>query len=1111
MPDDLDHLVGPLRALPLDLDAHDIADALWLAATTGVGRARSPVVPEVADRSATAIPEPAEPADDPGDDVEPASVPYEQGGMFDGVSGGGGRRARQVRIRRPRGLAMPLDLARSLRAFDRKWQAGRRQQLDLDASVAGYARTGRLTPIFRAAPERWFEATVLVDDSPSMALWHETAAEFTALLRQLGAFRSVRRLTLVLDGDAPRVRNAAGRATHPRQLRSSTGRRLVLVLSDCLAEAWSGDAVWRTLWDWARSTPTALVNPLPSSIWRRTGLDLPAVRVASSAIGGANTTLRYQPPWELFAYPTERWLPLPTPTLTALSMRRWANTLMRADPVGADAVLVPPTGRVDMGAAEPAGAASVDSFRHVASEKAFRLAVLSSPHDPVSLRMLDLLRDQLVPDATVSDMAEIIASGVATAERDASNSTVLRFQPGIRAELQRLLPAPEAWRIHEILTDYVATHAGTRGDLVLAVPDPTGTATLPADLQPFADASRSTLRILGIVPHAPVRPVHPLVALLARAQEEDLFAVHRLMDLEVPISSGDRSSFVHALEELHMPSDQLPRILEFAERLAFLAEPPLAAELRGWADREARDHEIVAVLEQTRAGMREARRPRRPSAPPYPVGGGGLSNGGALWPLVRALALLPCMGSLQDRSFVVRLLGDRLGYLQIDESPRAHQHILSIVEMCDRRPDGLAALLDVIRELDEGTAHLLAVERMIAERTSLPLWPDEEREELFALLRGVIFPDLLELYRRIAGPHAPDLPSETTYREVFLTLETLNADPDGLPKPIVFVEHLASGRRSELAIELRRWADRQASRLGVITELQRMRREFKAPLPGPPPNSPAYLVMLIRRAERSDDRFQLCHWHQLDLSAEWRPERGEDFVGSLDEVKYQVAVLIETVETRWARYQPDIRIEFVLPAELLHLDVDQWPWETESVLPPLPVGCRYTVVVRSLERMQTGKWHRAWHSRWHTLTGQLAGTGALKPGSVFRIEPEASARQLVAHLENNRQVAALLLSSQPPADADGGTEVAVGLRAGIPIMIWDRGDHDAEEFHAAVEELLTGDAAGSVLARLRVMRTTAYQSHSGHIGHHLAVVWDDPERLVTPADFTPPAEQGGVA
>jgi hypothetical protein len=482
------------------------------------------------------------------------------------------------------------------------------------------------------------------------------------------------------------------------------------------------------------------------------------------------------------------------------------------------------------------------------------------------------------------------------------------------------------------------------------------------------------------------------------------------------------------------------------------------------------------------------------------------NGGGTLWPLVKALALLPCMAAVQDRNFVVRLLADRLGtLLQIEESSRAHVHILNIVDVCDRRSDGLAALLDVVRELDEGTIYLPEVEQIVEDLTVSPLWPEEEREELFALLRGVVFPDLVELYRQVAGVGAPELHAETSYREVFYTLETLNAGPDGLPKPILFVEHLASGRRSELSIELRRWADRQASRLGVITELQKVRRESQGPPPGPPPNSPAYLVLLLRRVGLSGDQFQLDSWSQLDLSEGWHPERGEDFTGPLQAVQRQVATLIEAVETKWARYQPDIRIEMVLSGELLNLNVDQWPWEVDSLLPPVPIGCKYSFAIRSLERMQAGKWHRTWHSRWRVLLDQIHN-GAIMAESGHRADPGDSIQKLIADFENNPQVVSLILSEPPVPEKPGGMEVSVGLRAGLPVMIWHRENCETEDFLTAALELLHGDGPGDVLQRMRQIRTIAYQSHTGHVGHHLVLMWDDPERLVVPADLGPPME-----
>jgi NTP-dependent ternary conflict system VMAP-like protein len=69
----------------------------------------------------------------------------------------------------------------------------------------------------------------------------------------------------------------------------------------------------------------------------------------------------------------------------------------------------------------------------------------------------------------------------------------------------------------------------------------------------------------------------------------------------------------------------------------------------------------------------------------------------------------------------------------------------------------------------------------------------------------------------------------------------------------------------------------------------------------------------------------------------------------------------------------------------------------------------------------------------------------------------------------------------------------------------------SKSFLTAVVDLLHGDGPGDSLLRMRQLRTTAYQSHTGDVGHHLALIWDDPERLVVPADLGPPRGEASVA
>jgi hypothetical protein len=319
------------------------------------------------------------------------------------------------------------------------------------------------------------------------------------------------------------------------------------------------------------------------------------------------------------------------------------------------------------------------------------------------------------------------------------------------------------------------------------------------------------------------------------------------------------------------------------------------------------------------------------------------------------------------------------------------------------------------------------------------------------------------------------------------------------------VEYLADQVRSELGIELRRWADRQAARLELLTELQALRRTFRRPPSGPPPNSPAYLVLQLQQEGVAGDRFRLSHWRQLDVSRGWHPERGDDYTGLLVDVKHRFATLIEGVEADWARYQPDIRLEVVLSGELLNLAVDQWPWESDTPIPE-PVGCRFPVVLRSLERMKSKKWHRAWHSRWAKLNQHLNSKGAIAAeyGLLGKSGDEQALRALTAELENYPQLVALTLSAPPQPALVGRDELAVGLRAGIPIITWHREDCGSEDFVVMAQELLHGDGPETVLERTRQVRAMAFASDTRHVGHHVALLWDDPERIVIPADPSPP-------
>ncbi|MFI9330457.1 SAV_2336 N-terminal domain-related protein [Kitasatospora sp. NPDC052868] len=503
-------LVAALSGLlPPDTDATALADALWLAAApvaAGDGPEQSPGARPPAAAPAGPPRGPASRAD-----ADPRSVP-EAGDAAQADRGvplfedlprptGSVPDSRPVEVAAGRSLPHALELGRALRPFKRRHPRGARRSLDLDATLREYANGGELVPVLGPAPEPWFEVVLLVDTHPTMEVWRETVAEFTALLTGLGAFRRIRPLRLTV-GAEPAVTDPRGRPVAGGRVTAPGGRRLVLVLSDCAAPGWRRPEPWQLLRRWGASTPVVLLNPLPARLWGTTALDQPAVRVRHRTPSAHNTELSFDVPLMVRGlFGDDRgWVALPTVSLTPHSLRRWAAGVMRGAPAGHDAVLVPESGVLSSPFAAHAAPPPDDSrrtaaFLHTASPAAKRLAALGSPFSRLSLPLLQLIRQEAVPEAGVSDLAELMTSGLLDIRTPEAGPALLTFTGAARAALAPLLTRHDAWTVQDALTRYIATRRPRPGRALAAVAVE-DTEDLPAELRPFAVASQELLTVL---------------------------------------------------------------------------------------------------------------------------------------------------------------------------------------------------------------------------------------------------------------------------------------------------------------------------------------------------------------------------------------------------------------------------------------------------------------------------------------------------------------------------------------------------------------------------------------------------------------------------------------
>lgn len=494
-PDPLGRVVRAVSAVAGDLDGVALAEALWLAARTGRPQTERPE---------QAGPEPPRtaPSDDP-KTVRPepagrAPAPEPERALHERLEGASARLG-GVAVAASRGAGLPLaqPVTRALRPWKRPWPRGRRSTLDIEATVEGYARSGELIPVFRPAPERWFGLVLVVDRSPAMRVWREVISDLTAVLDRLGAFRTLQVRELGFGPHGPELRDGLGRLTGPGELRSPDARRLVVVVSDCAAAGWREPAVWRRIRDWSATTPVALLNPLPPKLWRRTALDLPSVRVQPGTPGADNLHLPFEAPLLLpdddSAAEPGAWLPLPVLSTSPHSLDRWSRTLMRADPEGCAAVLVPREGRFQGRPRGHGGTVTADGFLRTATPAAVRLAVLCSPFERLSMGLLHLFRQELVPQATVADVAELLTSGLFRIDAERNGPVELVVPPEVRQRLEGELT------VHEVRRMNRAVHrTGWSGGLPAIAYDPQGHAEHPAEQRAFVHARRRTLELLGL-------------------------------------------------------------------------------------------------------------------------------------------------------------------------------------------------------------------------------------------------------------------------------------------------------------------------------------------------------------------------------------------------------------------------------------------------------------------------------------------------------------------------------------------------------------------------------------------------------------------------------------
>jgi vWA-MoxR associated protein C-terminal domain/vWA-MoxR associated protein middle region 0/Effector-associated domain 2 len=480
--------------------------------------------------------------------------------------------------------------------------------------------------------------------------------------------------------------------------------------------------------------------------------------------------------------------------------------------------------------------------------------------------------------------------------------------------------------------------------------------------------------------------------------------------------------------------------------------------------------------------------------------------------LADALGRCRCLLDPDERRLVLELVSDDLGApVPVGDHRRPSFFVLDLASVCLDNPRILRPLVDALSYVQDPAA--AEVESLADALLPEPPFPADDAADLRTFLTGLEVPRLPQLCRDAAGP-LQQVPRYDDPLTAFLELQRLNARPDGMPPALALIEHMAVEAPFPTGEALRRWNDRRAEDLEILTELRTLRQQVCRETPAEPTD--AYLVVRIE-PHAEPGRFRLTSWqhHDVDNPTAWHPRQGETVAVTPHTMERAVEDLVQEAEEDWAREARDIHLEFELGPEELTLPVHRWRKELDSGMAS-PLCVKYPIVVRSLERARSTRWHRSWKQRWQRLTDHPERMcGVVVGGKSPDDPPYGESGALEARLEGNDLIGCLVLSGPPRKGTEGDREARRGLRAGLPILLWDqRGrirDPQVGEAGESVENLAVHNLP-ELHEGMRVLRREAHmdvtEGRQHHVGHHLVLLWDDPTRPVGGEEPLTGPEQG---
>ncbi len=418
-------------------------------------------------------------------------------------------------------LREQLDLARALRPLMRRIPSGSSLVLDEAATTQRIADEGIWLPVIKPTLEPWLDLELVVDEGISMQIWRHTIKELQRLLTNYGIFRDVRVWGLISNGqNMIQIRRGIGSTAKNQPARSaaelidSSGRRLVLLVSDCVSDLWRNGDVNSALKTWANNVPTAIIQMLPKWLWARTALGW-ATEVRFQGLAPAVSNR------QLIANTVSLWseideatgIKVPVFTLERDRVANWAQMLVGKGSIQSSGYVFKPEARnlgrdkpfLSFSQGELTAEQRVQAFRVTASPMARKLAGLLASAPVISLPVVRLIQETMLQDSQQVHVAEVFLGGLLKPLSDIEVDTApdyvqYGFIDGVRELLVDSVPSTKVLNVVEEVSKFVAKKVGlSLSDFaaVLRNPEQVSDSKVIDQVQPFAIVTAQVLRRLG--------------------------------------------------------------------------------------------------------------------------------------------------------------------------------------------------------------------------------------------------------------------------------------------------------------------------------------------------------------------------------------------------------------------------------------------------------------------------------------------------------------------------------------------------------------------------------------------------------------------------------------